>query len=255
MYVDLFINSYWNIKRKCMETAVDYYIYDLKSGDVYGDDKPDAIFLIGKKAEYNGFTYVDQITLIIQDCRTGMFSGIPLNCNPGYRPRLFLGDFNNDGINEILILIDSENILIPGSFYIFSYKCTILRLLFDYEKFNDENVFQVLYLDRYKVAVVDNNSKRGFKIDISNKSPDYLFYLYNEKGMLIKPAHGQVLNLSRVYPTIAGDVSNFFSLLTIQIIAGIDCTNTLGYVQTLLQWNGKELAVQKTNVSIDETIL
>ncbi|HEY9062519.1 MAG TPA: hypothetical protein VIO64_18770 [Pseudobacteroides sp.] len=147
-----------------MEGIVNYCIYDLKYGDVYGDKNTDAIFLIGEIVEYKGATYTDKIILIIQDSRTGMFSGVPLESGLGNRPRLFLGDFNNDGICEMFIRIDAENVVAPGAFYIFSYKCSILRLIFDYKEFNNQSKFKTTYLDGNRVEIAGygcNNQADG----------------------------------------------------------------------------------------------
>lgn len=244
MHVNSFSGSYWNIEGKRTDTAEGCFVYDVKWGDVYGDHRTDTVFLMGKEAE--------NITLVIQDCRTGMYAGVPLSCGPGCDPRLFLGDFNKDGIMEILVQVNSADRIVPGKFYIFSYKCTMLRRLFDSEKFNEENIFQAAYLDGYKVDVCDSRSNRILRLDISNKSSQYLSHLYNEESMLIRPAYGQVRDLSRLYPIIAGEAGNAFGLLALRPITGVHTADILGYAQALLVWNGKEFAVQKTGISIGD---
>lgn len=244
MHVDSFSGSYWNIEGKRTDTAEGCFVYDVKWGDIYGDHRTDTVFLMGKEAE--------NLTLVIQDCRTGMYAGIPISCGLGCNPRLFLGDFNKDGINEILVQVNSESRIAPGKFYIFSYKCTMLRKLFDSEKFNAENAFQVIYLDGYKVDVADSRSNGRLRIDISGKSLDYLSHMYNGEGALVRPAYGQVRGLSRLYPIIAGEAGNSFGLLALRPITGVHTADILGYAQALLEWNGKEFAVQKTGISIGD---
>jgi hypothetical protein len=74
-------------------------------GDVNGDRIPDNVYLTGIKTSISPFT--QNITLEIQDGRTGKFVTIPLSENVGYNPRLFLGEFTGDGTADILISIDS----------------------------------------------------------------------------------------------------------------------------------------------------
>ena len=66
-------------------------IISFKRGDVNGDGIPDNVYLTGIKTLDSPFT--QNITLVIQDGRTGRFTSIPLSDNLGYNPKLFLGEF------------------------------------------------------------------------------------------------------------------------------------------------------------------
>jgi len=72
-------------------------------GDVTGDRIPDTIYLTGIKTPQSPF--IQNITLLIQDGRTGRLTGIQLPENAGYDPSLFLGDFTGNGVADILISI------------------------------------------------------------------------------------------------------------------------------------------------------
>ena len=74
-------------------------------GDVTGDKVPDHVYLTGAKTPDSPF--IQQITLHVQDGRTGNITNVPLpkNANAGYNPYLFLGDFTGDGVADMLISI------------------------------------------------------------------------------------------------------------------------------------------------------
>lgn len=77
----------------------------LACGDVTGDRISDTVYLTGIKTPDSPF--VQQITLHIQDRRSGRVTRIPLQENAGYNPTIFLGDFIGDGVDDIFISINT----------------------------------------------------------------------------------------------------------------------------------------------------
>ena len=78
-------------------------IVSFARGDVTGDRVPDHVYLTGIKTPDSPFT--QNITLLVQDGRTGALTSVPLRENAGYNPTLFLGDFTGNGVADILISI------------------------------------------------------------------------------------------------------------------------------------------------------
>ena len=88
-------------------------------GDVNGDRVPDNVYLTGTRTPDSPF--IQNITLVIHDGATGLFTRIPLSENAGYIPSLFLRDFTGDGVNDILISIASGGSGAFMYYYIFSF--------------------------------------------------------------------------------------------------------------------------------------
>jgi hypothetical protein len=63
-------------------------------GDVTGDRISDNVYLTGIKTPDSPF--IQNITLVVQNGATGMFTRVPFKNNAGYNPRLFLGDFTGE---------------------------------------------------------------------------------------------------------------------------------------------------------------
>ncbi|WMJ80180.1 VCBS repeat-containing protein [Clostridium sp. MB40-C1] len=227
------------------------YILDFKVGDVNGDGILDRIYLIGNK-ESEGAIFEKNIALVIEDGLTNHRLYVPLETNAGYGARLFLGDFTNDRVKDIKISIDSGGSGGLAYYYIYSFKNNVLKLIFDYEDFNQEYQYQVIYRDNYKVDVINKRMKEIYTIDISYRDPEYLSEIYNADGTLKEPLMGWVNPLGALWPVVTNRNSrrNTYDLLAIQRIAGRYNADALGNVQTLLTWDGTKFNPEYGEVTL-----
>ncbi|MFB3168163.1 VCBS repeat-containing protein [Neobacillus sp. 179-C4.2 HS] len=214
-------------------------LLDMKQGDVTGDGIIDFVYLYGRK-NIETEIFADQITLVIQDGRSNQISTINLQNNAGYNAKLFLGDFSKDDRLDILVSIESGGSGGYGIFYIYSFINNIPRLLFDFEKYNNSNTFKVNYKDLYKVNVESPSLDLLFILDISYKGYDYLSQLYDDNGKLKQSVLGEVLSAGALYPIVTNQKGMSYDLLVISRIIGISNSDTLGYVENLLTWNGTQ---------------
>lgn len=157
-------------------------------GDVNGDRIPDGVYLTGVKTADSPF--IQNITLVIQDGRTGRFTSIALVENTGYNPTLFLGDFTGNAVDDILISIATGGSGGIMYYYIYSFINNIPGLLFDVDVYNDEYKYSVIYKDNYKVQVISEKNNKKYIIDISNRGSDYINEIYDENGRLKSPISG-----------------------------------------------------------------
>jgi len=236
-----------------------YYPYDFRAnrqqpsivasaqGDVTGDRIPDHVFLTGTKTPDSPFT--QNITLVVQDGRTGGYSSTPLQENAGYNPTLFLGDFTGNGVADILVSITSGGSGGIMYHYIYSYLNNTPQLLFDFNVYNGQYQYQVTYLDNYKVEVTSLVNNQKYIIDISNRGADYLNEIYDSNGKLKNPIQGFVNPLSGLYP-VDFDSNGVFELLAYQKIAGRYNADALGYVLNTLGWRHNQFTLVNQNVAI-----
>lgn len=215
------------------------YILDFKRGDVNGDKIIDNVYLVGEKPSGIGSPFVDNITLIIQDGKTKDFTRIPLKANAGYNPTIFLGDFTNDKVDDILVSIDSGGSGGLAFYYIYSFLDNEPQKIFDFEKFNKKYKYDVIYKDCYQVEVTSKDGSKKYTIDIKYKGEEYLSEIYDERGKLKQPIEGWVNPLGGLYP-IDFQRDGVYELYALQRIAGRYNADGLGYIQTSLEWNGKE---------------
>lgn len=216
-------------------------------GDVTGDKVSDNVYLTGTKTPDSPF--IQNITLVVQDGRTGGTRNIQLNENAGYNPTLFLGDFTGNGVDDILIRIDSGG---SGAFtydYVYSFVNNNPQLLFDFNVYNEQFQYDVSYQDNYKVKVISKINHLTYLIDISLRDPEYLSEIYNANGKLKSPIEGFVNPLSGLYP-VDFDSNKVYELLAYQKIAGRYNADALGYVLNTLGWKNDRFILQNQNVAI-----
>ncbi len=211
-------------------------ILDFKTGDVNGDCTNDYIYLIGDCPYGIESPFRDNIRLVIVDGKTCNKTLINLKQNAGYGPSLFIGDFTGDKTDDILISIDSGGSGGYAFYYIYSFKNNILKIVFDFEKFNEQYQYKVNYKDNYKVEVISKKTNIKYILDITYKGKDYLLEIYNEDGTLKQPIEGWVNPLGGLYP-IDFQRDGTYELYAEQRIAGRYNADGLGYVQTSLEWD------------------
>jgi len=217
-------------------------------GDVTGDRIPDNIYLTGIKTIDSPF--IQNITLVIQDGKTGMRNYVSFKSNAGYNPTIILRDFTGNGVKDILISIASGGSGGIMFYYIYSAINNIPELLFDYNIFNETYKYKVIYKDFYKVEVINVTDKIKYIIDISYKGQDYLNEIYDSNGKLKSQIEGFVNPLSGLYP-IDFDSDGIYELIGYQRIAGLYNADSLGYIQTGLQWSGKKFDIFNQYVAIN----
>ena len=216
-------------------------------GDVSGDGIPNNIYLTGIKTPDSPF--IQNITLVIQEGMMGGLTSIPLSDNVGYNPRLFLGDFTGDGVDDILISIDTGGSGGIMYHYIYSFINNTARLLFDFNVYNDKYKYEVTYKDNYKVEVISMQNNKKYIIDISNREVDYLNEIYYKDGKLKNPISGFVNPLSGLYP-VDFDSNGVYELLAYQKIAGRYNADSLGYIMNTLKWKDNMFILDNQNVAI-----
>ncbi|WLD91737.1 VCBS repeat-containing protein [Alkalihalobacillus sp. AL-G] len=223
-------------------------VLDMKRGDVNGDRIQDTIYLTGSKA-FPDSPFYEKITLWVHDGRTGKRTEIPLKTNMGYHPTLFLGDFTKDRVDDILIRMDSGGSGGMSYDYIYSFLNNQPNKLFDYEVFNNQDSYEVTYLDGYKARVKNKNSGDSFIIDLQYKGKEYLSEIYDQNGKLKQPISGWVNPLGEVYP-VDFQRDGTYELLTYQRIAGRYNADGIGLLNTYLEWKNGKFAPYNQTVSI-----
>lgn len=223
------------------------FIVAFASGDVTGDNVVDQVYLTGTKTSDS--PYIQNITLLVRDGRTGVTTSIPLRNNSGYNPTLFLGQFTGNGVKEILIGMATGGSGGIINYYIVSFAGNEARLLFDSDVYNNQFQYEVTYQDNYKVEVVSRPNNERYIIDISLRGSDYLNEIYDSNGKLKSPITGFVDPLSGLYP-VDFDANGIYELLAYQKIAGRYHADGLGYIMNTLSWQNNGFGLQEQYLAI-----
>lgn len=223
------------------------FIVAFAFGDVTGDGITDYVYLTGTMTPDSPF--VQNITLHVQDGRTGMISNVSLRENAGYNPTIFLGDFTGNRVDDILISITSGGSGGIMYHYIYSFVNNRDQLLFDFNVYNEQYQYEVTYQDFYKVKVISFINNKTYIIDISTRDKAYLDEIYDGNGKLKSPITGFVNPLSGLYP-VDFDSDKRYELLAYQKIAGRYNADSLGYILNTLGWQYNRFILQDQYVAI-----
>lgn len=210
------------------------FVIVAREADVTGDGVHDKVYLMGKRFKH-GETPIRDITLVIEDGKTGRVFRISLPDNQGYAPALYLADFTRDKVADILVSIDSGS---SGGFkyyYIFTFSNYGFIKVFDWDDFNRTYNYTVTFNDNYHVAVYSTNLNSSYDLDISG-GKDMHRDIYDENGRLLKPVSGFVPGLVALYPV--NPHRGGYDLRAVEPIVRQYSDEIIGYVQTVLGWDG-----------------
>lgn len=213
-------------------------------GDVNGDGVIDYVYLTALKSLDPSSIYLEEITLNIQDGITKEVYTTPLggSGNSGYQPTVFLGDFTNDRLNDILISIDSGGSGALTFNYIYSFVDNQFKELFDFNQYNEQNQYAVNFLDQYQVRVQSLATGNSFLITIRDRGADYLAQIYDEDGRLKEATEGMADGVSGFYP-VDMDRNGVYELQAYQRISGLYHADSFGYIINTLQWDGEKFTI------------
>lgn len=216
-------------------------------GDVNGDGILDYVYLTGSTIEDSSF--VQDITLNIKDGKTGGVQNYKLSSNAGYNPSILLEDFTGDKVKDIFISIASGGSGGIMFYYIFTDTNNHIIKIFDYEDYNNKYTYSVEYENFYQVSLMNIQLTSKYIINILYKGWSYLNEIYMSNGKLKSPIEGWVDPLSGLYP-VDFDANGIYELLGYQRISGRYHADSLGYIQSVLKWNGAKFYLMEQYVAI-----
>lgn len=215
------------------------YIFDMKIGDVTGDQVDDFIYLTGSKESPDAI-YEADLAIYVVDGVTNEAMTQPLSVKGGYGGELFIGDFNQDMTADVYVSLSSGGSGNINYYYLYSFNNRKPVKLFDYEVFNQLSEWSVKFLDQYKVELTQNKLNQTFILDISKKNPQFLMQYYHSNGSVKGHIEGDVLPLGGLAPVITPIGNGSFNLLASQRIIGIATVDEIGVVETSLIFKGEQ---------------
>lgn len=222
-------------------------VIDKRRGYVTGDSFKDTVYLTGNITEES--SYWENITLNVLNKKLDLYEGVSLKENVGYNPRIFLGDFTGNYLDDILIVLDTMPNDGPINAYLYTFLAGEMVHVFDSEKYNGSSDYKVNYQDQYKVNVISTVQKKKYVLDIITQGQGVLSKLYNEDGILEEPNEGSVNPIRGLYP-VDFTRDGTYELVVSQEIASQHFSEPLGYVNNILKWNGQEFITYRQCITL-----
>lgn len=230
-----------------MRVDTNYNIIDVIESNITNINSKERVVLTGKR-ETKDSNYVYNLMLEVykKDGDKIFSEKIPFS---GYNLNLSAFDFNGDGKNEIVIRGGFGG---SGGFEIisiYSYFDGKFKNIFNQDIFGEKYKFEAKYLDNYKVYVKSIGTNEEFIIDISLKEKNYLDKIYNKVGKVDGTNNIVIDAISSAYP-IKSIYKNAYSLILNQRIIGIYNADTLGIVQSYVDFENNNIKIIKICILI-----
>lgn len=240
-------------------------VIDIKKGNIYGGDKEEIVILKGEYLHEDS-NYIERATIVIKD-ENNNIEEYPLKLN-GYNIKIFLGKFSSYNSDDIYIYGETGGSGGYAVSLIYKYYNGKIVEIFNSEDFSEKHKCTSRYLDGYKIEVVCQSYERKYILDITNVDKSYLNHIYDRAGNVKTNENPNVSYISKV-DLIYDLEDELINLLVYQKIIGVNNSNVLGEVNSLISLknnetkvlnkyitnNGGDISIVNRNNDIKEEIL
>ncbi|SFC99864.1 hypothetical protein [Clostridium uliginosum] len=204
-------------------------ILDIKAGNVIEKYTNDKVILVGSHLEKDS-PYVENVSIVINPHSGGatITTKIPYG---GYYLELFLGDFNGDGKDEIMVRGEFGGTGGYAIAAIYDYKNGKLVEIFNPDMFSEKYKFTSKYLEGYKVLVDSVILKENYTFDISKRPKIYLDIVYDKNGQVKEFEEPTISAINGAYPIKLVFEKNYYLFIRQRVI-GVSNADTIGYIES-----------------------
>lgn len=202
-------------------------------GNVTGRGRTEKVCVVERSSTKDGKT-IKELYLTVKTINGTFRDEVKLS-RFGYDPNIGLFDLTANGVQDILISMQSGE---SGGYYIYyayAYINNKLTKIFDSLQFNRDVNYNVEYLDNYSVRVNGGVMNYEYFIDIRQRDTLYLNKLY-DGCKLRKPTKGSVSGIVNLYP-ISINNNRKFQLHFVSHILGIADDDQLGGLVYVIAWD------------------
>lgn len=213
--------------------------------DVTGDGTKDMIIIIGTKENVSD-TIANNIDIVIYDTENKSFIRGNLKKCSLNTPKIFFNDMDADGINEIILVGDNEDI--TKTIRILTIKNGDSKEMFK-NKDNKGLAFTGAFLDGFKAHIVARKINFERNIEINDKKENYITSgFYDESGRVTGNKNN--ITTSGFVNVEFVELNDSCGLKTTQRIKGFDNLDILDQIEVIWKyengtWNIKEAKGEK----------
>lgn len=215
-------------------------IIDVKVGNILGKHTNDKVVLVGSYLNKDS-SFVENVDIVINPEKGGspIITKIPY---VGYNLELFLGDFNGDEKDEIMVRGEYGGSGGYAIAAIYEYKDGNLVEIFNPDMFSEKYKFIAKYLEDYKVLVQSLTLKEKYIFDISKTPKIYLNMIYDENGKAKVDEEPTVSAINGAFPIKIVFQKNYYLFIRQRVI-GVSNADTIGYIESFVNLLDNEVKV------------
>lgn len=222
-------------------------IIDVAYGSITNKYSDDSVVLVGEFHDEKS-NHANSLQLVInRENDLPITVNVPYN---GYNMQLFVGDFTGDKIDNIMIRGEYENPQIYKDGHdnlisyelgvIYKYESEKLIEIFNMKKYKNNNLACAKFKSNYRASV--SCGKKKYLIDLSARPKEYLNKIYDEDKTVKTNLKPTLDNPSEIFP-IKEVFSDCYNLLIYQRIVGINNSDVIGTIETLINLNNNNINI------------
>ena len=222
-------------------------IIDVAYGSITNKYSDDSVVLVGEFHDEKS-NHANSLQLVInRENDLPITVNVPYN---GYNMQLFVGDFTGDKIDNIMIRGEYENPQIYKDGHdnlisyelgvIYKYESEKLIEIFNMKKYKNNNLACAKFKSNYRTSV--SCGKKKYLIDLSARTKEYLNKIYDEDKKVKTNLKPTLDNPSEIFP-IKEVFSDCYNLLIYQRIVGINNSDVIGTIETLINLNNNNINI------------
>ena len=211
-------------------------LLDSATGDITGDGISDLVLLVGIK-EQSADLYSWTSWLLIRNGATeASWTASPGATSGCYEGAVFLGDFDGDGVSDVLTTLSQGG---SGGFVVASVLSFVggrEAVLAGQARLNAGPALDLHFAEGFKVRVANAELGCAGDLDVSASSDEYLRTgLYDSQGRLLRAAAGAADPCSLV-EAVDLDGDGAHELVAHQKLWGLYRADTVGYARSVWTW-------------------
>ncbi|SFJ22611.1 hypothetical protein SAMN02910355_1649 [Terrisporobacter glycolicus] len=222
-------------------------IIDVAYGSITNKYSDDSVVLVGEFHDEKS-NHANSLQLVInRENDLPITVNVPYN---GYNMQLFVGDFTGDKIDNIMIRGEYENPQIYKDGHdnlisyelgvIYKYESEKLIEIFNMKKYKNNNLACAKFKSNYRTSV--SCGKKKYLIDLSARPKEYLNKIYDEDKKVKTNLKPTLDNPSEIFP-MKVVFSDCYNLLIYQRIVGINNSDVIGTIETLINLNNNNINI------------
>ncbi|WP_028547984.1 hypothetical protein [Paenibacillus sp. UNC451MF] len=210
------------------------FVLDAKYADMDGDGIRDDIVLIGHKENADSI-YASAIQIAVKSGSTGVYTIRSVGSfNEGYGSCLFIGRFDSESHNDILVTTATMGSGGTSTYQLVSYQNAALVDKLDEEVLNAGLPLDIRFTDEYKLTATNALTGQTDIIDARSSREDYIrLHMYDSNGKLLNTKEqGMIDGFVNLAPEDT-DHDGIYELRGVQYISGAWHANVLAQAESV----------------------